>query len=408
MAKNLFIILISILGICLPTHAQSLMYKSHEKITFSYEEFRSLSKVKQRAWLSALRDFNRKMDLINAGQRLDTRKPKFWSFLDSMQLKTSSPLCAFAEVALSPSFAAAAQITQVTCTVAKKTTEGREEICLSCPGSQQVATNICAEDSGNATKTGQNIFDIVRLSEMSSLGQRTYGFSEEDVKKYVEEAMKNGSADFKVSVVQKKGPEELKIKSLGDTGVLKRNDNLDVEEITAVKDNACIYAGWAIQTKGPCKPISEKELIDTEGNRTLFSCKKPTSVNEIKVLSGNEEDAIVLCNPILFGLENDRPICIRPAKNATEECKRRSNEIAETHALTLAMNNPAEYRSLNTRFTQLCQSSEEALDAHFRSRGKNKTQARNAVKDVSQTCVHLREKMAELTSANESSKKAIR
>lgn len=462
--KVIFAFLISVLASV--SFASDRFYKPTDKITFTYDEFRQLSAQHQAEWIKELRNFNRNVDLVVEGQRLTTKKPKFWSFLEQIQIRPAhSGLCVMTRT-LMGSLEAHAE--NANCTMKKQMYRGQEEICLSCPGDlvsgkvdecvpndgnpDNISFNLLAKVFQKGNKNAKLMIDPKKLTELAkvTIEKDTVNFQANKENLETSAAKKSvrpvdvtplpaATAERLVRLndnstpegvlktervirkVEKTTKEELKPisgssdalkekmaklkqggKSLQDLGDKGSNDDLDSDEITKSDRLACIYAGWAVQTDGGCKPITEKTLYDANGKKVTYSCK-PGGVTSDTVIYGNNEDgnAIVLCNPVIFGLLEGKPICIKRSKNATEECAGLAGPAEE--ALAIARQNPEEYRALNRRTSSLCQTSEEKLRAHFEKRGKSPSQIDYAIKDLSTTCTHLRGRMAQIEEANKNS-----
>lgn len=441
--------------------ASDRFYKPTDKITFTYEEFRSLSPQNQEAWLKELRNFNRNVDLILNDQRLTAKKPKFWSFLESLQTKPlPAGLCLITRKLAG--FSEAQAQNNAECTMRKKMFQGQEEICLSCPGDlisgrvdecvpnngkpDTISFNLMAKIHQKGNPNAKLYMDMKKLSEMAQKTLETGTSNFEARKETVTESparkaaqpvdltplpkdqaeklleMRGEPTDYekiqneimirKIEEAGKKKESELKPisaeglklqkktpRSLQDLGDRGSNDDLDKDEITKTDRLACIYAGWAVQAEKKCSPVTEKTIADANGKKVKYSCKPAQEGDDSTVYGGNEEgDAIVLCNPVVFGLIENKPICIKRAANATENCAAAAGPAAETLAIT--KQNPEEYRALTRRISHLCQSDESKLRAHFEKRGKTPSQVTNAIKDLSTTCTHLRGRMAQLEEAH--------
>lgn len=193
--------------------------------------------------------------------------------------------------------------------------------------------------------------------------------------------------------------ENFRRRNLPDVGDRDGNESVDSDELTKTDRLACIYAGWAVENVSKCSPISERSINDASGKKVTYSCKRNGETSESVIYGSNEDGSTsVLCNPVIFGLIEGKPICIKTAKNATEICAGLAPKADQ--ALDFAKQNPKEYRSLTRRVELLCQSDAEKLRAHFVKRGKPESQINNSIKDLSTTCQHLRTRMAQLMEAN--------
>ncbi|KHD88580.1 MAG: hypothetical protein OM95_08755 [Bdellovibrio sp. ArHS] len=438
------VMLLSFLVLSSGVFAQNKFYKSTDKMTLSYEEFRGLSEANQKAWLNEIRAFYAKIDAVEAGERINLKRK--YSLLPDFLFKavaTSRVLCA----ATSFFQGLPTQAADERCQVHRSVKMAVSLVCLRCPGDRLSGVNVCTSANDDAATISKNL--LGELEKKSYEGAKVQ-ISADQLAKHVEVTLDEGSSPFAAPVLRKEtvvkrivtpasseevvidlGPQaqiqkasktepltvverrdssgavldrvgnnphvsDFHLRSLEDVGSLKGNDNLDVEEVVKTEHLACVYAGWAVE--GPqCSPISEKEIRDASGKLVTYSCKNQKS--ETTIYGDNEEGkAIVLCNPVLFGLKEDKPICIRRSKNATEECVKASNKASET--LAFAKSNPQEYRALVRRVDVLCQQDESVLRKHFEKRGRSKSQVDYAIKDLSATCIHLRGRMAELVDAN--------
>ncbi|WII71358.1 hypothetical protein QJS83_12885 [Bdellovibrio sp. 22V] len=429
--------------------AQNAFYKATDKITLSYDEFRALTPEKQELWIKELRAFNHNIELIESGQRISEKRSKLFSIFPWLEEMTFSPkVCATWEL-LKP---AASYAADERCQVEKRVQGGSQYLCVKCPGDAHSGVNVCTSPWGSSDEVSRNLLKEFEKKDYS--GARV-NIDAATLARHVEIAQDEGSAAFSAPVERKNtvvktvvtpassqpvvielGPdakverpstadpittvesrdasgavlervsndrrvEDFRLRNLSDVGNLKGNDNLDVDEVTSKGRLACIYAGWALQGsgrdgKGRCLPVSEREVMDASGKRVTYSCKHPPSDGSI---SGNDGgDAVVLCNPVIFGIKNNKPLCIKRSKTATEDCTKLAGSAKDT--LDFARNNPQEYRALVRRVDTLCQQDETALREHFNKRGYGQRQISNAVKDLGSTCSHLRERMAELVDAN--------
>lgn len=429
--------------------AQNALYKSTDKITLSYDEFRALTPEKQELWIKELRAFNHNIELIESGQRISEKRSKLFSIFPWLEEVTFSPkVCATWEL-LKPVTSYAAD---ERCQVEKRVQGGLQYLCMKCPGDAHSGVNVCTSPWGSSEEVSRNL--LKEFEKKDYTGARV-NIDAATLARHVEIAQDEGSAAFAAPVERKNtvvktvvtpassepvvidlgpnakvekpslaGPtttverrdetgavldrvtndrkvKEFHLRELSDVGSLKGNDNLDVDEVTSKGRLACVYAGWALQGSGKdgggrCQPVSEREVIDASGKRVTYSCKNPPSEGAI---SGNDGgDAVVLCNPVIFGVKDNKPLCIKRSKTATEDCTKLAGPAKDT--LDFARNNPQEYRALVRRVDTLCQQDETALREHFKKRGYGTKQVNNAVKDLGSTCSHLRGRMAELVDAN--------
>lgn len=431
--------------------AENGFYKSTEKLTLSYEEFRALSPKNQEAWIKELRVFNHNIEMIESGQRPSEKLPKYFSVFPWMMehLKGSQT------AGVIKLFQGEAAQADESCDVVKAT---GTTICLRCPRGTQEGSLTGARACAPMYDDPKAIADSMlrQLGSSENRGAKV-NINADTLRGYVEEAQENGAAIFSAPVIRrdmvvekvvtpsgtheverplgtaltkpsnaeptktvqridasgtvveqvtnKKGVEDYKLKELGDRG-FRGNENLDVDEWKDKNRLACIYAGWAVQDsgKGLCPPVSEKTMKDAAGNKVTYSCKNPPPEGAI---AGDNADgkSVVLCSPVVFGLKDGKPICIARSKNATEQCSKIAPSASE--ALSFAKNNPEEYRSLMNRVSTLCQGQKEtpeqyeaSLRKHFEARGYAQKRIDFSIKDVSATCVHLRSRMASLVDAN--------
>lgn len=441
MTAMLFSLLITLTS---SAFAQGKFYKATDKITLSYEEFRALSDENQKAWLKEIQAFYAKVDAVDAGERINPKRK--YSFLPEFlfqALSNSTSFCATSSILIGNP----AEATDERCQVQRSVKAAASLVCMRCPGDRLSGVYVCTSANDDASTISRNL--LKELDKKDYEGSKVQ-ISADQLAKHVEVTLDEGSSPFEAPILRKNtvvkrivtpssseevvidlGPDaqikkaskagpmtvterrdesgavldrvgnnphvkDYHLRALEDVGNSKGNDNLDVEEVSKTERLACVYAGWAVE--GPqCSPISEKEIRDASGKSVTYSCK---ANQEGSAIYGDNEDgkSIVLCNPVLFGLKDEKPICIRRSKNATEECVKASNKASET--LAFAKANPSEYRALVRRVDILCQQDETVLRKHFEKRGRSKSQVDYAIKDLSATCVHLRGRMAELVDAN--------
>lgn len=188
-------------------------------------------------------------------------------------------------------------------------------------------------------------------------------------------------------------------RNLHDLGDRDGNESVDADELFKTDRVACIYAGWAVEDVSKCSPVTEKEILDASGKKVKYSCRTGEQNSDSTIYGENPDGkSLVLCNPVIFGLMEGKPLCIKKAKNATEQCAGLASKSDQ--ALEIAKQNPKEYRALTRRVELLCQADEEKLRAHFVKRGKPEAQINNSIKDLSTTCQHIRTRMAQLMEEN--------
>lgn len=130
----------------------------------------------------------------------------------------------------------------------------------------------------------------------------------------------------------------------------------------------CIYAGFTIYGQS-CSPVSEffyEITRPVSGNWVNFSCTGNTlAQNKGRTSSGHQGKIVtadpvdpkkkVLCNPILFGTIDDKPICVS-GKNATKECRAASQQDPKAlkKAVFMAKQNPTYYEEFKRTIENLC------------------------------------------------------
>ncbi|WP_374076624.1 hypothetical protein [Bdellovibrio bacteriovorus] len=441
------VLLFVLLNICaFQANADGALYKLTDKITLSYEEFRALTPENQEAWIRELRAFNHNIEMIESGERISAKPPKFVSIFPWMmeRLQNSTGICTTIQFLTQST---PAQAADEKCQVRNYANPSR--ICIYCPGDAVSGVNVC---SSNPYKSSSEVTqDLMKAFENKDYRGARVGIDPKKLEEHVKQVQDEGGAlefatpvirrdtvvkkivtpsssqpvvvelgpDARVEKPSKAGPlttverrdstgavlerasndrriEDYKLKELGDTGGIKSNDNLDVDEVTSSGRLACIYAGWALQGQN-CSPVSEKEIFDASGKKVVYSCKENSKEGAVK---GDTQDgkATVLCNPVIFGLLNGKPVCTVRAKNATEECAKKAPPAKD--ALEFARNNPHSYRALVRRVDTLCQQDESSLRKHFEKRGYASKRVDHSIKDLGTTCSHLRGRMAELVQAN--------
>lgn len=152
------------------------------------------------------------------------------------------------------------------------------------------------------------------------------------------------------------------------------------EESTATRSCAkCIYGGFAIVNQSRCESVNS--LTDPKHN--LSQLVLPSSITN-RSLTCENEDAPVLCNPLVFGFKDNGPLCVRKSSSATRACASTSNKDSAsiTSIRDLILDNRELFLSFNSELRSICQQS---------SCSRNSSAARRT--DISNTCIALREQL---------------
>lgn len=500
--------------------AKQGFYKPTDKLTLSYDEFRSLSPGHQEEWLQELRNFDRNINLIESGQRLTAKRPAYWSvfpWLQGRPLQLASWVSTPAHAQSPPSR---------NCTVARRIQGASVHmICMACPPQPQVCTN--ANDESTPNKRERAISDIsrslleqyqapdydqwrptielnelmrqvdrarliatderrnvIRFNSPGSSGstgaaaapnagaappaaarpaspavaapapltprppvpaavpaspspaaqpaspatppRRRLSLAqggvetarrnvEENIAREEEARARGGAAPQAPAALSPAAPPAPPtppptpvVTALDDAGT-ELNTSIDADEAATKGQLACIFSGWAVKNQERCQGVREAEMNDAAGARVLYSCLRESPRRSTPAASAparppvvraeNPVPYAVLCNPILFGLKDDKPICVPPRSNATELCKEAAGEVSRESTL-MATKNRDEFRRLSRRIEILCTADQAALEQHFSSRNRTAAQTRFAVRDLQSTCTHVRERMEQLRRAN--------
>lgn len=145
---------------------------------------------------------------------------------------------------------------------------------------------------------------------------------------------------------------------------------------------------------------------------TTAAATPPTdaAANEYQTILPDPVDPqkTVLCNPLLFGLKNGKPLCIARGASATQTCRKESSGAdgkmtaqAKESALALMRENPGEYEKLKNALTEICRgpnSDENTIKTYWLSKQKTEKTA----SDLAKTCNDFGPRLAEFTQSGSS------
>ncbi|MGZ3692157.1 MAG: hypothetical protein ACXVAX_11685, partial [Pseudobdellovibrio sp.] len=141
----------------------------------------------------------------------------------------------------------------------------------------------------------------------------------------------------------------------------------------------CVYGGFAIVNDKKCHSVSS---LDDE-KQSLHNLKLPDEVTN-KNLSCSKPTEPVLCNPILFGLKDNGPLCVSKSSGATRSCSGVSGKDDASYAVItkiILANKPA-YTEQLKQWHQVCNLKNNCADV----------KSSGAIADIRSTCASLKEK----------------
>lgn len=158
----------------------------------------------------------------------------------------------------------------------------------------------------------------------------------------------------------------------------------------------CIYAGFTVDKGKKCEPKSEFTSKDktysckaeSKANPASAATPNPASAGKTVVRPANlDPNATVLCNPVLFGL-NDKgePYCVSRKGGATKQCLEdaKKNPKSLEAARKLLIENKDEYIKLRNTLTKICVgSTKEEVENYL---VKTMKKSRKGARDLGQTC----------------------
>ncbi|MFN8945954.1 MAG: hypothetical protein ACK5WZ_15160 [Pseudobdellovibrionaceae bacterium] len=152
----------------------------------------------------------------------------------------------------------------------------------------------------------------------------------------------------------------------------------------------CIFAGFPV-VGATCQAPQMVEL-KFEGANKKFSCVAgeghvtPDPIDPTKTQ---------ICNPVLFGLKDKKPICIgRPFISATKKCREESatgGESTLAEAVQIVRDNPTEYQKLMQMYELFCKgTNRQEISTHLSTLGERLSQgSANNRNDIAETCLEL-------------------
>jgi hypothetical protein len=162
---------------------------------------------------------------------------------------------------------------------------------------------------------------------------------------------------------------------------------------------ACIFAGFAIPEDRSCTvaaaPFEWTGKIN--GAQVKFSCREPSNPSATPPLVGNTNtDMRVLCNPILFGTDSNKPICVGRSTSATRACADRSAQLNNLDDITKVIEeNKQDYENLMTMYSRLCRGdTPEKIARYLESNMAQLLRRRTPppiFNDIAMTCMNFRD-----------------
>ncbi|MBX3040398.1 MAG: hypothetical protein KF789_06785 [Bdellovibrionaceae bacterium] len=188
-------------------------------------------------------------------------------------------------------------------------------------------------------------------------------------------------------------------------------ENASMKKLKKLEDDhkgplRCIYAGFAIK-KTPendsCQPVGS---FMSEKSKKVFACKKE-DISEAHSNAGGEvilpkkapSGKVVLCNPLVFGLDKDgAPFCVPRNKKATESCRFVSSKASQKEAsiksaVELARENPMVLSQIRWTYERLCQGNDDDIKSLLG--GSSEAQLKKSKADLAQTCAAYEQKLGE-------------
>lgn len=150
----------------------------------------------------------------------------------------------------------------------------------------------------------------------------------------------------------------------------------------------CIYAGFAINGE-KCQPKNQikLKLKKEDANATTIACKSTSQA---------------LCNPLLFGLNNGKEICVSRGPDATAKCQEIATKKAESvdagldSAIALANANPAEYDRMVQMYSGVCQGKDQNAIETFLKAGHPNVSSKADLADIAKTCIYFKERYSQI------------
>jgi hypothetical protein len=143
----------------------------------------------------------------------------------------------------------------------------------------------------------------------------------------------------------------------------------------------CIYAGVVIKgitgQSNKCAPL----------RNFRSTAARQAGLDDIWLPSGTNKscpgEAPVLCNPLVFGIQNNSVVCIEPRSDATKECIRQTGKDQASVLSTkdIMKKNPRDFEALKTDLTSICSGSSEKLCSDVIS-SRVKTRALQSLCDI--------------------------
>lgn len=210
----------------------------------------------------------------------------------------------------------------------------------------------------------------------------------------------------------------------------------------------CIYAGFAIGDSSSCRPQNSMTLALRPGEtpKTLSctarssgaapaapatpapsgglatpppdaaapapspatpppSVAPPSQAGGVVGQEPFDSNKTVLCNPILFGTNNGRPICVSRRSDATRQCRIDAQALgdASIDAAIAAINaNADRFNELRTMYERLCQGADASTIEGYLTQNQSTLLADRTpparITDIASTCITFRERYTEVMS----------
>lgn len=167
----------------------------------------------------------------------------------------------------------------------------------------------------------------------------------------------------------------------------------------------CIYAGFPVRrTKDSdsCRPVGS---FLSEKSKQVFACRDEDVSSEHRAISAEivlpakaPNEKVVLCHPLVFGLDKDgRPFCVPRNASATESCRFVSSRSSQKEAslesaIRLARENPMSLSEMRWTFEKLCQGNEADLRSVLQPKSEEAFQKSKG--DLGKTCLAYEQKLA--------------
>jgi len=166
----------------------------------------------------------------------------------------------------------------------------------------------------------------------------------------------------------------------------------------------CIFAGFPVVGVN-CQAPQMVELKFEGANKKLSCVAGEGHVTPDPI----DPTKTQICNPVLFGLKDKKPICIgRPFTSATKKCREesaRSGESTLAEAVKIVRENPTEYQKLMQMYELFCKgTNKQEISTHLSTLGERLSQgSANNRDDIAETCLELGAQYRSLQSSSTAS-----